>query len=255
MSGSLAHRGPDDRGTWQDADIALGHTRLSILDLSPAGHQPMFDTTGRYVMVYNGEVYNYRELRSELEARGRRFQTETDTEVLIASFIEWGPSAVARWNGMWALAIWDTERRELFASRDRAGKKPLFFSTTEDGAFVFGSEIKALRALGLRFQLDAQAAFDFLTQGTYGHLGGRGFLSGVERRVAEASLRRAGGGYAFWRTGLLDDRPARRSADRRRTAPRLHKPVPGVRARRDAVFRGGCRAPAQPDHPSCGSDA
>ena len=188
MSGVLSHRGPDDHGTWQDDDVALGHTRLSILDLSPAGHQPMADESGRYVMVYNGEVYNYRELRSELEALGRRFRTETDTEILLSSFIEWGPSAVSRWNGMWALAIWDRQRRELFASRDRAGKKPLYYATTDTRTFVFGSEMKALRSLGLRFHLDSQAAFDFLTQGTYGHLGGTGFLSGVEQVPAGSSL-------------------------------------------------------------------
>ncbi len=207
MSGVLSHRGPDDRGTWQDADVALGHTRLSILDLSPAGHQPMLDESERYVMVYNGEVYNYRELRRDLEARGRRFHTETDTEVLLASFIEWGPDAVSRWNGMWALAIWDRQRRELFASRDRAGKKPLYYAIDDGGAFVFGSEMKALRALGLRFQLDSQAAFDFLTQGTYGHLGSRGFLSGVEQVPAGCSLMVRPGGRPeiapFWRLPVV----------------------------------------------------
>lgn len=203
MSAVLSHRGPDDHGTWQDEDVALGHTRLSILDLSPAGHQPMCDESGRYVMVYNGEVYNYRELRGELEARGRRFRTETDTEILLASFIEWGPSAVSRWNGMWALAIWDRQRRELFASRDRAGKKPLYYAITDTGTFVFGSEIKALRSLGLRFRLDTQAAFDFLTQGTYGHLGGRGFLAGVSQLPPGSSLSVSPGGAPeiapYWR--------------------------------------------------------
>ena len=188
MSDSLGHRGPDDRGTWAEERVALGHTRLSIIDLSPAGHQPMFDGSGRYAIVYNGEVYNYRELRRELEARGRVFQSETDTEVLLQSFIEWGPGAVTRWNGMWALAIWDRHRQELFASRDRAGKKPFYFASAEDGSFVFASEIKALRAFGLRFGLNAQAAFDFLTQGTYGHLGEAGFFAGVRQLPPGSSL-------------------------------------------------------------------
>ena len=188
MSATLAHRGPDDRGTWADRVAALGHTRLSIIDLSPGGHQPMVDATGRYVIVYNGEVYNYRELRRELEARGRVFRSESDTEVLLESFIEWGPRAVARWNGMWALAIWDRHAQQLFASRDRAGKKPFFFTRLDDGTFFFASEIKALRSLGLRFGLNPQAAFDFLTQGTYGHLGDSGFFADVQQLRPGSSL-------------------------------------------------------------------
>ncbi len=188
MSDTLGHRGPDDRGAWSGGKAALGHTRLSIIDLSPAGHQPMFDATGRYAIVYNGEVYNYRELRRELEALGRVFRSETDTEVLLQSYIEWGPQAVPRWNGMWALAIWDRHRQELFATRDRAGKKPLYFAQADDGTFVFASEIKALRAFGVHFGLNPQAAFDFLTQGTYGHLGEAGFFSGVRQVPPGSSL-------------------------------------------------------------------
>ena len=184
MAAVLAHRGPDDEGCWAEPLVALGHRRLSIIDLTPAGRQPMVDQTGRYVLVYNGEIYNYRELREELAARGHRFRSATDSEVLLCAYREWGAAALARLNGMWAFAIWDRERRELFAARDRAGKKPFYFATDATGNLYFASEIKALRAAGLRFGIAAQAAFDFLTQGTYGHLGETGFFDGVRQLPA-----------------------------------------------------------------------
>ncbi len=181
MTDVLVHRGPDARGAWQEGAVLLGHTRLSIIDLSALGCQPMCDDTGRYVMVYNGEVYNYVELRSELEGKGHRFLSATDSEVVLHGFREWGPNALSRFNGMWSIAIWDRQSGELFAARDRAGKKPFYYATDDEGAFYFASEIKALRAAGLSFGLDPQAAFDFLTQGTYGHLGAHGFFSGVQQ--------------------------------------------------------------------------
>jgi asparagine synthase (glutamine-hydrolysing) len=179
MTETLGHRGPDDRGMWIEDHVALGHTRLSIIDLSNAGHQPMADATGRYRIVYNGEIYNYIELRHVLEDRGHVFRTATDTEVLLRGYIEWGTDVLARLNGMWAFLIWDSERGDLFAARDRAGKKPLYWSRDANGTLYFASEVKALRAAGLRFGMNVQAAFDFLTQGAYGHLGAASFFDGA----------------------------------------------------------------------------
>ena len=183
MTCALAHRGPDDRGTWTDAEVALGHTRLSIIDLSAAGHQPFVDDTGRYAIVYNGEIYNYVELRDRLEALGHRFRTRTDTEVALRAWIEWGPDALGLFNGMWAFAIWDAHARALIAARDRAGKKPFYYAR-DQRAFRFASEVKSLLAAGVVPGVNDQAVFDFLTQGTYGHLGGEGFFSGVKQLPA-----------------------------------------------------------------------
>ena len=141
---SLAHRGPDGRGTFVDssAGLGLGHRRLAILDLSPAGHQPMAFGDSRYQIVHNGEIYNFLELRNELEALGHRFATESDTEVILASYAEWGKSCLLRFNGMWAFAIWDSVENVLFLSRDRFGIKPLHY--LYDGRhFAFASEMKA----------------------------------------------------------------------------------------------------------------
>src|SRR4051812_6060505 len=111
---SLHHRGPDDRGTWHKNGVGLGHTRLSILDLSPLGHQPMASRDGRWVMVYNGEVYNFREIRRELEARGSVFRGNSDTEVILEAFAEWGPAAVRRFIGMFAIALWSEAAQKLY---------------------------------------------------------------------------------------------------------------------------------------------
>jgi asparagine synthase (glutamine-hydrolysing) len=143
----LAHRGPDDAGSWRSEDrrVVLAHRRLSILDLSPAGHQPMQDTTGSFTIVFNGEIYNFAELRRELEGAGHGFRSHTDTEVILAAYREWGTDCVTRFNGMFAFALFDTERQRLFLARDRAGEKPLFLHHSP-GALRFGSELKALLA-------------------------------------------------------------------------------------------------------------
>src|SRR5690349_6980845 len=120
MANALRHRGPDDEGTWVDpsAGVALGHRRLSVLDLSPLGHQPMHSTSGQYVIVFNGEIYNFRALRSELEKRGHAFQSRSDTEVILASVMEWGlVDALRRFNGMFAFALWDRNERVLYLTR------------------------------------------------------------------------------------------------------------------------------------------
>jgi asparagine synthase (glutamine-hydrolysing) len=143
MTDALVHRGPDDAGMLVDAPVILGHRRLSILDLSERGRQPMVSASGRFWVVFNGEVYNYVELAAELRALGHEFQTTSDTEVLLAAFEEWGDDAPSRLNGEYAFALWDRERRELLCVRDRFGAKP-FYYTVAGGRFRFASEIKAL---------------------------------------------------------------------------------------------------------------
>ena len=149
MAARLAHRGPDDAGTWHDptAGIAFGHRRLSVLDLSHEGRQPMHSSTGRLVMVFNGEIYNHRELRSELEKAEQSFRGTSDTEVALAAISRWGlDDAVARFNGMFALAVWDRKEQCLSLARDRLGIKPLYFGWI-GARFVFSSELKALTCL------------------------------------------------------------------------------------------------------------
>ena len=146
MASCLAHRGPDHEGTWvgHDGRLGLGHRRLSIIDLSSHGQQPMVSPTGRFHIVLNGEIYNYVELRAEMEARGRSFRTRSDTEVLLSGFEVWGvEQTLKRTLGMFALALWDQRDRRLTLTRDRPGKKPLYYSNV-DGSLYFASEMKAL---------------------------------------------------------------------------------------------------------------
>lgn len=145
MAGVLAHRGPDDSGVWLDADkgIAFGHRRLAVIDLSSEGHQPMMSESGRYVINFNGEIYNYSELHDELMAKGHRFRGHSDTEVLLAAFEEWGlERALRNCTGMFALALWDLENQVLFLARDRMGEKPLYYGVRGD-CLLFASELKA----------------------------------------------------------------------------------------------------------------
>ncbi len=146
MSECLRHRGPDDAGAWVDAEsgVALAHRRLSVLDTSALGRQPMWSADGRYVIILNGEIYNFRQLRTDLESRGHRFLTQTDTEVALAAFLEWGVErAPAQLEGMFAFALWDRLRRTLFLCRDRLGQKPLFYGWSGN-VFLFGSELRPL---------------------------------------------------------------------------------------------------------------
>jgi asparagine synthase (glutamine-hydrolysing) len=142
----IAHRGPDDEGTWLSPSdqfpVMFGSRRLAILDLSAAGHMPMLSKDGRFVLTYNGEIFNYRELREELKRAGHRFNSSGDTEVVLAAYQQWGPSCLSRFNGMFAIAIWDCQERRLFLARDRMGVKPLYY-TDVNGCLAFSSEIKA----------------------------------------------------------------------------------------------------------------
>ncbi|MFS0515897.1 asparagine synthase (glutamine-hydrolyzing) [Nostoc sp. UIC 10607] len=164
MSDTLLHRGPDNGGSWVDAEvgIALGHRRLAIVDLSPEGHQPMISANGRYVIVFNGEIYNFLELKRQLESLGHHFRGRSDTEVMLASFSEWGlHRAIGRCNGMFAFALWDRQERILHLGRDRLGEKPLYYGWMGQ-TFLFGSELKALKvhpAFQAKINRDALAVF------------------------------------------------------------------------------------------------
>jgi len=165
MTRRIAHRGPDAEGFWQEQGTALGHRRLSIIDLSDAANQPLEDASGRYVMVYNGEVYNYQQLRSQLQPH-YAFRTQSDTEVVLAAFIQWGAEALQHLNGMFALAIWDRLEQRLLLARDRLGIKPLYYYQHGD-KLLFASEIRALLASGLvPRRLNEAALVDYLTYQT-----------------------------------------------------------------------------------------
>ncbi|MDK2988477.1 MAG: hypothetical protein PWR16_6 [Methanoculleus sp.] len=145
MSDLIRHRGPDGDGIYIDGMVALAHRRLAIIDLSEEGRQPMQNKDGTLWLVFNGEIYNYRELMEELVSCGHRFRSKTDTEVILHAYEEWGLGCLHRFNGMWAFALWDGRRRELFCARDRLGIKPFYYAMAS-GSFLFASEIKALRA-------------------------------------------------------------------------------------------------------------
>jgi asparagine synthase (glutamine-hydrolysing) len=143
MTDVIKHRGPDGEGHWIEGNIGFGHRRLSIIDLSPAGHQPIISADHRYVLTYNGEIYNFRELRTELEAKGYWFRSQTDSEVVLSALAEWGTGALLKFNGMFALAFWDRKEKRLLLARDRYGIKPLYYFQN-DKKLVFGSEQKAI---------------------------------------------------------------------------------------------------------------
>ena len=165
MLGAIAHRGPDDAGTWADplGSALFGQRRLSIIDLSPAGHQPMSDPEGRFWLSFNGEIYNYRELRAELA--GYPFRGNSDSEVLLAAWQRWGPACLDRLIGMFAFLLWDTREQTLFAVRDRFGVKPLYYSYDAGGRLLLASEIKALQAAGAPVEPDARTWSTYLAMG------------------------------------------------------------------------------------------
>ncbi len=159
---AIAHRGPDDEGRYAQGRAVLGHRRLSILDTSEAGHQPFTDEGGRYTIVFNGEVFNFQELRAGLEAEGHRFRSGTDTEVVLRLYTVKGPDFLHELNGFFALAIHDAEKDTLFLARDRFGVKPLHWAEA-DGRFLFGSELRALLALGAKREIDRDSLRQFFT--------------------------------------------------------------------------------------------
>ena len=163
MTDAIAHRGPDGEGHFTDGPVGLGHRRLSIIDLSAAARQPMGNETGEIVLVYNGEIYNFQALRVELESKGHRFHSQTDSEVVIHGYEEWGDDCVKRFNGMFAFALWDRPRQRLFLARDRYGIKPLYY-WSDGKSLAFGSEIKALLPHPrLSVRVDRPALLEYFT--------------------------------------------------------------------------------------------
>jgi asparagine synthase (glutamine-hydrolysing) len=187
MAATLAHRGPDDIGSFAGDGCALGFRRLSIIDLSDAGSQPFASDDGRFRLIHNGEIYNYVELRSELEGGGRRFRSATDTEVVLAAFERWGERCVERFNGMWAFAIWDGLERRLFCSRDRFGIKPFYYRFA-NGRLSFASELQAFTAdPEARLEPNLHAVREYLDQAYLDHTA-RTFLAGIHRLPPAHSL-------------------------------------------------------------------
>ena len=182
MTDTLAHRGPDGSGVWTAPGVGLGHRRLSIIDLD-GSPQPMRSADGRAVIAFNGEIYNYRELRRELERGGAHFRTDGDTETILAAWQKWGVDCLSRLDGMFAFALYDIDRRQLFLARDRFGVKPLYLAQLEGGALAFASEMKGLLANPLmRRVIDPLAIEDYMTWGYVPDH--RAILKGVEKLPA-----------------------------------------------------------------------
>jgi asparagine synthase (glutamine-hydrolysing) len=177
MMDEQKHRGPDGEGFFSDREVALGHRRLSIIDLSDAGRQPMSTPDGRYTLIFNGEIYNYRELRSELSPAELR--SSTDSEILLHAYAKWGPNCLERLIGMFAFAIWDSNHQELFLARDRFGIKPLYFSRL-DGDFLFSSEIRGLLTAGVERTVNEKVLYDFLARDFYEH-NDETFFAGIHK--------------------------------------------------------------------------
>ncbi len=184
MADAQAHRGPDDQGVWSEPGVALGHRRLSIIDLTGAGHEPMVSADGRHVLTFNGEIYNYRELRAELA--DYPYRSRTDTEVILAAYARWGEACLERFIGMFAFALWDADRQRLLCARDRLGIKP-FHWTTVGADFLFASEIKGLLAGGVASRPDLHAWATYLTHGVYDHSEAT-FFRGVHALPAGSTL-------------------------------------------------------------------
>ncbi len=165
INDAQAHRGPDEHDVHLEPGLALGHRRLSVIDLA-AGQQPLFNQAGTVGIVFNGEIYNYRDLTDELKALGYHFRTRSDTEVIVHAWSAWGEACVHRLRGMFAFALWDRDRQTLFLARDRMGVKPMHYAWLPDGSFVFGSELKVLTAHpGFARDIDPLAVEEYFTFG------------------------------------------------------------------------------------------
>ena len=224
LTSLIAHRGPFGEGTWFSADrsLAFGHRRLAIIDPGEGGYQPMLSADGRYVIVFNGEIYNFLELRRELEQQGAVFRSQSDTEVILAAWQAWREEMLPRFNGMWALAIFDTDTRELFLARDRFGIKPLLYAVSPE-RFVFASEQRALVRSGL---VDAAVDADVARRLLLDAFG----IEGSERTLFRQVRRLQAGHYMWLRQGKVSVRRWWRTVD--------HLPaVPGTEAERVARFR------------------
>src|SRR6266536_1548461 len=187
MACELDHRGPDGKGLLVDSGVAFAFRRLAIIDLSEAGMQPFASEDGSRSLMHNGEIYNYRELRRELEAHGHRFRSATDTEVILRAYEEWGERCVERFNGMWAFALWDGSRQTLFCSRDRFGVKPFYYRYA-NGRFVFASELKAFRAdPHTQLAPNLRAVREYVEQGYADHTD-ETFFSGIVKLPPAHSL-------------------------------------------------------------------
>lgn len=194
MTDALAHRGPDGEGQYCEGPVGLGHRRLSIIDLTDASRQPMETRDGRFVLTYNGEIYNFKELKQELSARGHQFHSSGDSEVLLHAFAEWGVEALLRFNGMFAFAIWDNKERTLTIARDRFGVKPVYYAQVH-GAFLFASEHKAFKPFpGFAPRVDVEGLAEYLTFQNF--FTNRTLFSGVKLLPAGCYLKIG-----------LDDRP------------------------------------------------
>src|SRR5713226_1862200 len=207
MARELDHRGPDGDGSYAGDGVAFGFRRLAIIDLSDAGNQPFASDDGALQLVHNGEIYNYKSLRAELESHGHRFRSATDTEVILRAYEEWGERCVERFNGMWAFALWDGRRRGLFCSRDRFGVKPFYYRW--DGArFAFASEPKAFRAdPRTRLEPNLRAVREYVEQGYADHTD-ETFFAGIEKLPPAHSLTFDGNGIRLRRYWELEPRDA-----------------------------------------------
>ncbi|MFM8392422.1 MAG: asparagine synthase (glutamine-hydrolyzing), partial [Acidobacteriota bacterium] len=240
MCGALAHRGPDGDGfTGGDTGpVWLGHRRLAILDLSPAGQQPFQDPTGRFFITYNGEIYNFLELRRELEDDGYGFRTSSDTEVVLNAWLRWGAGCQQRFNGMWAFAIWDRTEQRLFISRDRFGVKPLFYHA-DPARFAFASELKAFRYLDdFRLQANDESLWSVLAAPSQLEGTEETLLRGVKRLLPGHSIEVRRGSIRierWWRT--LDHLPV--------PPAKLHEQAEAFRE----LFLDACRLRLRSDVP------
>src|SRR5947199_1580018 len=210
MAQSIAHRGPDDSGLYLDHQVGFGFRRLAILDLSPTGHQPMCSEDGQLVIVFNGEIYNYIELRDELQAAGYYFRSASDTEVLLAAYRHWGPSCLAKLNGMWAFVIHDRRRGVLFGARDRFGVKPLFVHRGKD-CWLLASEVKAILASGLYVrETNWQVSADFLLDGKLDETAAT-FYAGIDQIPPACAFELRLDGrwrqWAYWSLSAIEPEP------------------------------------------------